>query len=308
MPVASSNKTRVLLSFAAIYIIWGTTYLAVRIGITTISPFIMGAMRYLVAGTFFILYRISKKEKIFTNDVLRNILLGAVMQTGGQAMLFWAELYISSGFTAVLVATEPIWFIILDKPQWKYYFKNRLILFGIAAGFAGIIILFQNFLTTSTVEHGQFIQLIASLVTITSALFWTGGSLYFKHHRGTSSANLNIGWQLTGGVISCLIVSMVRGEWNSFNINTISVQSWLSVLYLAFAGSVIAFSCYNWLLTQKPAAIVGTYAYINPVIAVLAGSILLHEKILINQIIGMLVILVSAYLINSANLQVKIKN
>ncbi len=104
------------------------------------------------------------------------------MQTGGQAILFWSEKHISSGFTAILVSTEPIWFILLDKPQWKYYFSNKLILTGIAAGFIGIIVLFEN-LPGSSLQVQQSLQLIASLVILLSAVLWAGGSLYFKYHH-----------------------------------------------------------------------------------------------------------------------------
>src|ERR1044072_7796437 len=179
--MASVNRinVRIVLAFTAIYIIWGTTYFAVLIGIKTIPPFIMGALRYSIAGIAFLMYAVFNKEKIFNRSVLKNILLGAIMQTGGQAILFWSEKHISSGFTAILVGTEPIWFILLDKPQWKYFFNNKLILTGIAAGFIGIIVLFENLLGNS-LHVQQSLQVIASIVTLLSAVLWTGGSLYFK--------------------------------------------------------------------------------------------------------------------------------
>ncbi len=301
MPYNKAINIRIILAFAAIYIIWGTTYFAVLIGIKTIPPFIMGAIRYLIAGTAFLLYA-GFKEKIFNNSVLKNIMIGAVMQTGGQAILFWSEKHISSGFTAVLVGTEPIWFILLDKPQWKNCFNNKLIITGIIAGFIGIVVLFEN-LFGNTVPAQQSLQVVATLVTLLSAVLWTGGSLYFKYHRTEGSLYLNLGWQLIGGVFSCMLVSWFTHEWFHFAFNDISVQSWLAIFYLAFAGSIIAFSCYIWLLTQKPAAVVGTYAYINPVIAVLAGSLLAHEKIYINQLAGMFIILISAFLINKAGIE-----
>lgn len=301
MPYKTIN-IRIILAFAAIYIIWGTTYLAVLIGIKTIPPFIMGAMRYITAGTAFLLYAGFNKEKIFNNSVLKNILIGAIMQTGGQAILFWSEKHISSGFTAILVATEPVWFILLDKPQWKNYFNNKLILTGIVAGFIGIIVLFKN-LPGNIVHTQQSLQVIASIVTLLSAALWTGGSLYFKYHRTEGSLYLNLGWQLIGGVFSCMLVSLLTHEWFDFAFSDIAVQSWLALLYLVFAGSIVAFACYNWLLTQKPAAVVGTYAYINPVIAVLAGSLLAHEQLYTNQLAGMVIILISAFLINKAGIE-----
>ena len=300
MPTALNTRT--IIAFAAIYIIWGTTYLAVRIGISTIPPFIMGTMRYSLAGIIFLGYAAVKKEKIFNASVLRNIILGAVMQTGGQAMLFWCEKFISSGFTAILVGTEPIWFILLDKPQWKNCFRNKLVLLGVAVGFIGIVVLFQNLLNKpASIQTGQSLQLAATVVALLSAVLWTGGSLYFKYNKTGGSLYLNLGWQLVGGVLSCIIVAACTHEFSGFAITNISLQSWLSVLYLAIAGSIIALSCYNWLLTQKPSAVVGTYAYINPMIAVLVGYLLASEHIFTNQVIGMFIILFSAYLINKAD-------
>src|SRR5258706_3422411 len=234
MPSANKPNIRIILAFAAIYIIGCTTYFAVLIAIKTTPPFIMGAIRYLIAGTAFLLYAVFNKENIFNNSVLKNILIGAIMQTGGQAILFWSEKHISSGFTAILVGTEPIWFILLDKPQWKYCFHNKLILTGIAAGFIGIIVLFEN-LPGSSLQVQQSLQLIASLVTLLSAVLWAGGSLYFKYHRTEGSLYLNLGWQLIGGVFSCVLVSLFSHEWFGFVFREISVQSWLAVFYLAFA-------------------------------------------------------------------------
>lgn len=207
----SDNKinVRIILAFAAIYIIWGTTYFAVLIGIKTIPPFIMGAVRYLIAATAFLTYAVFNKEKIFNHSVLKNVLLGAIMQTGGQAILFWSEKHISSGFTAILVGTEPIWFIVLDKPQWKYCFNNKLILTGIAAGFIGIIVLFENLLGSS-LQAQHSLQVIASIVTLLSAILWAGGSLYFKYHRTEGSLYLNLGWQLTGGVFRVFLLACLH--------------------------------------------------------------------------------------------------
>ncbi len=304
MPANNRTNTRVILAFAAIYLIWGTTYLAVRIGVTTLPPFLMGAIRYSVAGIAFLVWSATRGEKWLNRSVGKNLLLGALMQTGGQAILFWCEKYISSGFTAILVGTEPIWFILLDKPQWKFCFKNKLVLLGVAAGFIGIIVLFQNLFTQSaSVSVSHSIQLVASGVVLLGAAVWAGGSLYFKYSKPEGSLYLNLGWQLAGGVLSCLLVSVCTGELQGFHFQNVSLPSWLSVFYLAIAGSIIALSCYNWLLTQKPSSIVGTYAYINPMIAVLVGSLLVGEQIVTTQVIGMVIILFSAWLINRAHLQ-----
>jgi len=303
IPVAKTQTpaARIALAFAAIYIIWGTTYLAVRIGIETIPPFMMGAVRYSIAGLLFLSYSLLKKERLSWRMIVRNIILGIIMQTGGQAMLFWCEKYISSGLTAILVAAEPIWFILLDKLNWNFYFKSRLMLGGIAAGFVGIVVLFENLLKEPTIPGiDTSMQLIAAIVTLLSGVIWAGGSLYFARRKREGSLYVNLGWQLAGGVISCSLVSALSKEYVGFAVQQVSAISMAAVLYLAIAGSIAAFAAYNWLLTKKPGAVVGTYAYINPVIAVIAGCLLAGEPLFINQFAGMIIILISAYLVNKA--------
>lgn len=286
----------VILAFAAIYIIWGTTYLAIRIGLESIPPFIMASMRYLIAGILLFLFCAAKKEVLLAKSALNNILLGAIILTGGQGVIFWAEKYISSGLTAVLISTLPIWYILIDKRHWKSYFNSKLTLLSILLGIAGILILFKNPSDTDD-SHTGWITVLASMVVIASCICWAAGSLYYKYNLTAGSLYVNVACQLVGGTISCLLISKLTNEWHQFSIPAITLNSWLAVLYLAIAGSIIAFLALFWLLSIKPAPVVGTHAYVNPIIAVLLGS-LAGETINAGQVIGMIVILLAAYLAN----------
>jgi len=295
---------KVFLAFAAIYIIWGTTYLAIRFGLESMQPFIMAAMRYIIAGGLLLLFCSVKGEVVFKKTAINNMLLGAFMLTLGQAVLIWAEKYVSSGLTAVFSATLPIWYIIIDNKHWKGYFSSKLTLVSILLGVVGIIILFYRPSVNATEHHDAAMEIVASLVVIASCCFWAVGSLYYKYRLAKGSLYANVGWQLLGGAIACLLISSATGEWIKFSFGAVTLTSWLAVLYLAIAGSIIAFIALYWLLAKRPAALVGTYAYINPVIAVILGYLIYAEMITVIQLFGMLIILIAAYLANRVKFEV----
>jgi drug/metabolite transporter (DMT)-like permease len=291
------EEFRIWLAFAAIYIIWGTTYLAIKIGIEFTPPFIMASLRYLLAGALLLGYCLVKKESIFTKTTLLNIKLGAFIMTFGQAIAFWSEKYISSGLTAVFGSLLPVCYIITDRRHWRNYKESKLTLVSIGLGIIGIIILFIHPSAASETSTG-LITIIASAASVLSCFCWAAGSLYYKYHQRIGSLYCNVGWQLVGGMITCLIISGIAGEWHGFDIMTIPLRSLAAVIYLAIAGSIVALIALYWLLARRPAAVVGTYAYANPVIAVLLGYLIANEKITLIQIFGMVVILIAAYAAN----------
>jgi drug/metabolite transporter (DMT)-like permease len=296
----------VLIAFAATYIIWGTTYLAILIGIETLPPFIMAAIRFLIAGIVLLTIAVLRGESVWVRDIYKNMLLGIIILTGGQGLLAWAELYIPSGYAAILVSTLPLWYVLLDKKNWSIYFKNKLILIGLILGFLGILLLFKKYLGAS--PGTGILQLVGLLAVLGSCICWATGTLYSKNNANQRSIFVNLGWQLIGGFLSSLLVGFFSNEFSGFSFANVSMNSWLATLYLAVAGSLVAFIAFSWLMTVKPAAIVGTYAYINPVIAVLLGWLLAKESITLVQIAGMFVILLSAFLVNSAKYMGRNKN
>ncbi len=285
------------LAFAAVYIIWGTTYLAIKIGIEFIPPYMMASLRYLIAGTLLLAYCLSKRESIFSNNIRQNIILGAFIMTFGQATAFWSEKYISSGLTAVFGSLMPICYIITDKRHWKNYMKSKWTILSIGLGIVGIVILFISPAPASE-SHTGFMTVLASVVAVSSCFCWAAGSLYYKYQDKTGSVYANVGWQLIGGMICCLLISVIAGEWPNFNFHTVPWRAWAAVLYLAIAGSIVALIALYWLLARRPAALVGTYAYVNPVIAVLLGYLLADEKISLIQVFGMAIIIVAAFMAN----------
>lgn len=257
----------------------------------------MATLRYLIAGGLLLIFCLIKRESIFSTNILQNILLGAFIMTFGQATAFWAEKYISSGLTAVFNSLLPICYIVTDRRNWANYRKSKLTILSIGLGIVGIAILFISPAPASE-SHTGFITVLASAITVAACFCWAAGSLYYKYHNKTGSLYANVGWQLVGGMICCLIISAIAGEWQNFNYRSVPLNAWAAVLYLAIAGSIVALIALYWLLARRPAAVVGTYAYVNPVIAVLLGYLIADERISFIQIFGMIVILVAAYIAN----------
>ncbi len=303
---AVSTDIRLWLAFAAIYIIWGTTYLAIKIGIEDFPPFMMAAIRYLIAGMLLLLFSLLKKENIFSVNAIRNMVIGAFIMTFGQAIAFWSEKYISSGLTAIFGSLLPICYIITDRRNWHTYKESKLTLVSIGLGIIGIIVLFINPSKASEQQQTGWLPIVASVVTVSACFCWAAGSLYFKYHNKRGSLYENVGWQLIGGMVCCLLISLFAGEWRNFNFAVVPLRAWMAVCYLAIAGSIVALISLYWLLARRPAALVGTYAYVNPVIAVLLGYLIADEKITVVQIAGMCIILVAAYLANSVKLKTEI--
>lgn len=287
----------VIMAYTATYILWGTTYFAVLIGLQTLPPFIMAAVRFLMAGLVLLLIVYIKKEKLVVPGIYKNMFLGVIILTGGQGLLFWSEQYIASGTAAILVSALPLWYVLLDSKNRHTYFSNKLIISGLVLGFFGILLLFKKYLGASGGNTEW--QLYGLLAVIGACICWASGTLYYKNNVNQSSMLLNLGWQLIGGFLSSLLVAFFSREFSGFTFANVSMHSWLATLYLAVAGTLLAFVAFSWLLTVRPAAVVGTYAYVNPVIAVLLGWLMANEGISFLQIVGMGIILFSAFLVNS---------
>ena len=185
----------------------------------------------------------------------------------------------------------------LDVGNRKAYFSNKIIIAGLILGFLGILLLFEKYIGVSTGNTRW--QIYGFIAVIAGCICWAAGTLYYKNHVKQGSLFLNLGWQLIGGFLSSLLVAASSMEFTNFSFQHVSIHSWLATAYLAVAGTLLAFVAFNWLLTVRPAAVVGTYAYVNPVIAVILGWLFANETINALQVAGMVVILFSAFLVNS---------
>jgi len=280
----------VIAAFAAIYLIWGSTYLGILLAIKTIPPFFMASIRFLIAGLLLFAWAFLKGEKLpEIRSITKIAFSGLLMLFIGNGTLSWVEQYLPSGLAAIIVATVPLWFILLDKRQWKFHFSNKQIIIGLCIGFAGVILLLSG--KSSADLFNDRMKFISLLVLLAGTLSWTAGSLYSKYRNVQGSTTMKVAIQMVTAGFACLITAFILKEQNHFNVANISGKSIAAVFYLIIMGSLVAYMAYMWLLSVRPASLVGTYAYVNPVVAVVLGWLIAKEAISTQQIIGLVIII-----------------
>jgi drug/metabolite transporter (DMT)-like permease len=295
----SRNQWNIFLSFAAVYIIWGSTYLALMIGIQSLPPFLLSSLRFLLAGILLLgwCWLVKKQPSPSAKSVGINSIAGILTLFGGTASVAWAEQYISTSLAAIIVTAVPFWFVLLDKKQWSFYFSNKMIIAGLIIGFAGVILL-AGFDRTNASHSSPPKQLSGVIAVVAGGIAWTSGSLYSKYNPTRSSLIINAAIQLSTAGVFSLIVSFVFGEWNSFSFKSVTISSWLALAYLVLIGSIVAFSCYLFLLKMRPPAQASTYVYVNPVVALLLGAIFVNEPVTWIKVIALAIILSGVLLVN----------
>ncbi len=298
----SASPVLVIIAFAIVYLVWGSTYFFIRIAEQGgMPPFLLGAMRFTTAGLLLMGWCVIKKEKIFVlKDILTAAVTGLLLLFIGNGIVIWAEKTLPSAMVAILVSSAPIWFVLLDKPQWAVNLKNKATIFGLMIGFVGVILLFSEQIGAIFKGIDAHSKLPWMLLLLLGTVSWSAGSLYSKHHPTSISASAGTAWQMVIAGITYIPASFLHGEYNHLNMHTIQTNSWLGLLYLVIFGSIAAYSAYVWLLQVRPATQVSTYAYVNPVIAVILGIVFAGENISVTQIAGLAVILFSVLLINMA--------
>jgi len=293
------SSLMVIVAFATVYIVWGSTYFFIQKAISTIPPFLLGALRFIIAGLIMLGWTKLRGEEIFVkNDIKHAAVSGGLMLFIGTGAVIWVEQYLPSAMVAIMVSTGPLWFILLDKPNWSKNLRNRSTIGGLVLGFAGIILLFSEKVISAFSAAGNQHDLSGVIILIIGSMAWAGGSLYSKYHSSSGSVAVNIGWQMLAAGIAFIPGSFLRGEIQTLQWHTISTEAWLSVGYLIFFGSIAGFSAYVWLLQVRSATQVSTHAYVNPVVAVLLGVFFANEHISLLQILGLVTILVSVLMIN----------
>ena len=261
----------------SVYIVWGSTYLAIRFAIETIPPFLMAGIRFLIAGSMLILWRLIRGDSAPSLQQWRSAtIIGIFLLVGGNGGVVWSEQYVPSGVAALLVGTAPLWMILLDSLRPDGRRASWLSILGLILGFVGITILIGP---TSPTNSSENIDLIGAGVLILASFFWSIGSLYSRQAILPSSPLLGTGMEMLTGGAGLLLLGILTGELKRLNIMSISAQSLLGFFYLIVFGSWIGFSAYTWLLRAAPTPWVSTYAYINPVVAVILGHLLAAEPL-----------------------------
>jgi drug/metabolite transporter (DMT)-like permease len=294
----------ILLAFAGIYVIWGSTFLAISYGLQGFPPFILSGFRFFIAGLILFVWRKGKSENTGTpTDWKKNAITGTLILTGGTGLVAWGEQFVSATEAAIAIATGPFWFIALDRKNWGTYFSNKLITIGLAIGFAGLLLFLKGSLSEANPQISGAFRILAFAILALSSVSWVLGSLYSKNNPAGNSTFMNIAQQLIVAGIASLIIATFRGEWAAFNIAAVPLASIYGLLFLIFFGSITAYVSYIWLLSVKDPVLVSTHTYINPIVAVIIGWIVAGESISVVQFAGLGIILFGVLLTNSSRYQ-----
>jgi drug/metabolite transporter (DMT)-like permease len=269
-------RPKVLAALAIVYVVWGSTYLAIKVGLASFPPMLMASVRFLAAGAAlygWVAWRDRRRgaaARPTRRQWLAATIAGIMMLVGGNGAVTWAEQHVDSGIAALLVATVPLWMTVLA--WWRHGDRlRRPAVVGLLVGFAGVGLLVR--------PSGAGTDVLASVVILLGALSWAVGSLYARRaplpDDGLRSAAMQM---LAGGAVFGLL-GLAGGEATRLDLAAATPASVLAVAYLSVFGSIVAFSAYGFLLRTAPPASVSTYAYVNPVVAVLLGAVLLAEPV-----------------------------
>jgi drug/metabolite transporter (DMT)-like permease len=292
-----ATRAQIIAAFASIYLVWGSTYLAIRYAIETIPPFIMGGSRFLVSGAMLYVWARYRGAPKPTRLHWRNaVIAGGFLLLGGNGAVVWAEQFVPSGLTALLVSILPFWLVIIEWARPPRRRPSNLILAGLVLGFIGIIVLVGP---GNVGGHGD-IRPLGALVLILGSLSWAIGSFWSRDASLPESGLLTTGMEMLGGGVLLLIVGVLSGELSRFDIHHVSKGSAIGLLYLITFGSLIGFTSYIWLLDKVSPARLGTYAYVNPVVAVLLGWAIAGEKLSIRTGIAAAIVICAVALITTA--------
>ncbi|HXZ79442.1 MAG TPA: EamA family transporter [Terriglobales bacterium] len=303
MSSSEQHRFRVILAFALVYVFWGSTYLGIRLAVQYLPPFVMTAVRFLIAGSLMLAYCAlsGRKVRITAIEALRLAIIGILLLTCANATLARAELVVPSGLAALIVAIIPLWFLVLET--WVFH-GDRVSGKGIAGlglGIAGIVVLLWPQLTATSALGTK--ELVYSLALVAASLAWALGSSFSKRWQKGINPFVASGWEMVFGGAVNLVLAFALGEprravWSPKGIGALA--------YLVVFGSWVGFSAYIWLLQHVQMSKVSTYAYVNPVVAVFLGWIVLQERVDAYILAGSATIIAAVALVTRAEVKPKL--
>lgn len=290
------SQARLLAAFAAVYVVWGSTYLFIRFAVETLPPFVMAGARFAVAGAILYLWaRLRGAPAPTRSEARAAAIAGLFLLLGGNGAVVWAEQRVPSSVTALLVATVPLWMVLLDWLRPGGVRPRAGVFAGLALGLVGLALLVGR-----GAFGGEGADPIGAGVLVVGSILWATGSLYVGGNPRPPSALITNAVQMLAGGAALLVVGTIAGEFGRLDLAAASTRSLLSLLYLIIAGSLIGFTAYTYLLQVSTPAKVSTYAYVNPVVAVFLGWAFAGEEVTARTLVGAAVILAGVAIITAA--------
>lgn len=291
-------RVRLIAAFAAVYLIWGSTYLAIRFAVETLPPLLMAGARFAIAGVLLLSWSMARRSGKWPTrtDWRTGLIGGTLLLVGGNGLVVWAEQRVASGMTALLVAVVPVWMVLLAWFQPRGRRPPLLVFFGLGLGLGGLALL----VGTDSLHGGGNVDATGAAMLVLASLFWAAGSMYIKHAPpGSSGLNGSATQMLAGGAV-LVLAALCSGELSQLDLAHASVRSLLGFLYLVTFGSLVGFTAYFYVLAHTSAAKASTYAYVNPVVAVFLGWALANEPVTARTVLAAGVILSGVAIITIA--------
>lgn len=293
-PAPATSRSAVLFAFAAIYLIWGSTYLAIRVAVETMPPFTLAGVRFIVAGALLYTWLAYKGRARSTPRHWRdNAVIGALLLVGGNAVVTWAEVKIPSGITTLLISISPLLMVMFEwfspkgiRPTWATFA-------GLALGFGGLVLL------VGSDTGGAPLDRLSCAGILFACVSWSFGSIYSRHVKNPADSLMAAALQMLLGGLMMLAIGLGRGELSGFHLADLTSRSVWAWAYLVVAGSLIAFPCYLYLLKHSTPARASTYAYVNPVVAVFLGWLILHEPVSGRTLVASVIIVTAVAIITT---------
>jgi drug/metabolite transporter (DMT)-like permease len=295
------HRLRVILAFGLVYVFWGSTYLAIGIADQErLPPAVMCAMRFAIAGLLMLATcaATGRRVRITLAEALRLATIGCLLLVGGNFGLAWAEQWVPTGFAALIIGITPIWFLLVERFAFRGDGLSRRGLFGVALGIAGVAVLFWPRLADRSTLG--IMPLLGASTLLFSSFSWSLGSVFSRKWQMPVDPFTATAWEMTFAAIGNTIIALLAGEYRHI---VITRRGIFAVLYLVVFGSWVAYTAYIWLLNHVPSPKVATYAYVNPLVAVFLGWLILHERFDAFMLAGTVIIVAGVALVTTAKVR-----
>ena len=292
--LSSPSTLGIVAAFATVYIVWGSTYLAIRFAVETIPPFFMASLRFIISGLLMYGYLWFRgKTSISRKEIVAATLSGCLMLVGGNGLVCWAEQFVPSGVTALIIGTAPLWIVLLGWLSFGAERPGLATWVGLILGLIGVYLLADKAGMT-----GDSTNPFGAIALLAACFFWAWGSFLSKSPAMPKSTLLSVAVQMLAAGVALLLTSLALGEPFRMEVDAISTKSILSLAYLIVFGAIIAYTCYGWLFRTCSPSLVSTYAYVNPMVAVILGYFLADEEIGANTLMAAILILGGVFLVS----------
>jgi len=295
-----ARRTAVILAFLAIYLIWGSTYIAIWYAVASIPALYTAGLRHFTAGTILLAWALEKGQRPTWPQIRASLVIGFFFFLIGHGTLHWAETKIPTGLASLLIASEPIWVFLLGCAVEKRWRVNGYLVSGVVLGLAGVALLMGR--DVRSAGSGVFWGAVACLI---GAISWSAGIIYSRRSHLSGNPLLLSALSLLAGSAMLLTTGTLLGEYRGFSLSAVPMRAWLALAYLILFGSVIAFTAYNWLLEHYSPTLVATHTYVNPIVAVTLGWWIAREHVSINVVASALMVIAAVFLVDRGMARLK---